>query len=493
MEGVMSKNRKRKIKLKKRRKVGTWTLIELIGAGGNGVVWKVKDTSENYFAMKVMRKIDEITYQRFKNEIHILTNTSFSGVIDVIDSNVPETLEDGTPWFVMPLAEPLNKYKHKKEQLNLISDFVSLARTLQEMHSQKISHRDIKPENILYKQGKLLLCDFGLVKYPARAPITPKRRDVGAKFTMAPEMRRNAETADGLCADVFSFAKTIWIIMSGESTGFDGQYIPDGILGLKNYHKELYLRSLDQLLARATDNDPSVRPTIREFADELESWLKLNKDFQQRNLAEWFELQKTLFPLGAPKNSYWENVDSIITILNEISKSNSLNHMFYPNKGGNTITGASRATEEGFIALHIGDHHAELVAPKKLTYESFGVDPSWDYFRLEVEPSKPSDIEGAVMDDGISEFLTEIEPGEYIDYNHWVHNDYYGKSLPDAARPVQRFLNGSFVFFCTASIYNQIRGEFDAYTALHTKMSEDDFRKMIQKGADAAPNAEDII
>lgn len=469
-----------KIILKKDRMVGDWKLVEKLGEGGNGDVWKVKDTKGEDFAIKILKNIDEITFKRFSIEENTLRRIKIDGVISLVDSFIPKNRIEGVPWFVMPLAMPFDKYIEARTPLNIAEDFVVLARSLNELHSLDITHRDIKPENLLFLGGRLIFTDFGLVKYPERESITPEKRDVGAKFTMAPEMRRYANKAECKSADVYSFAKTLWIALSGERRGFDGQYIASGILGLKNYHSELYLTSLDQLLMKSTDNDPKERPVILSFTLELDKWVALNKDFEDRNLTEWFELQEKLFPLGAPERATWTENVSIVQVINELSKAKSLNHMFFPNGGGHTILGASVAKEEGFIALQVSEKMVELVSPKKLTYESFGVDPSWDYFRLEAKELEPTGIPGSVGYKGISEELTEISPGLYANHACWEHDEYEGESLPDTARRAQRFLNGSFVFFCTSSIYNRLSGKYDAYLAGHNSVSEDEFRGFIK-------------
>ena len=225
-----------KLKFKRGRKVGDWQLVEKLGAGGNGDVWKVKNKNGDEFALKVLRNIDTDTFTRFKIEENILRELNINGVIKLVDSFIPESKSEGTPWFVMRLAKSFDEYKQKVKDLDIVDDFVILGETLRELHSRNIAHRDIKPENLLHLDGRLVFTDFGLVKYPERESLTPIKRDVGAKFTMAPEMRRFASKADGKAADVYSFAKSLWIALSGEARGFDGQYVPNGILGLKNYH-----------------------------------------------------------------------------------------------------------------------------------------------------------------------------------------------------------------------------------------------------------------
>lgn len=477
----MSKKKNERGKIQKGSKFGKYQLVDMLGSGGNGDVWKVSDDEHNYYAMKILKNLDTISYQRFKAEVNILSTLDIDGVMKIIEFSLPENIKCEFPWFVMDVAEEFDFFKNRGDAIKIASEFIPLANTLEELHGQDIAHRDIKPSNILFYKNRLFFTDFGLVKYPKRENITPKRRDVGAKFTMAPEMRRYADTADGKKADVYSFAKTLWIAITGEERGFDGQYIPDGILGLKNYHKHLYLKSLDNLLIKATDNNPNNRPKIDEFSTELIEWIKLNKDFESRNLREWFEIQSTLFPLGVPSQVSWTDPDTIVSIFRELSKSRSLNHMFFPDGGGHTVIGASLAAESGFIALNVGEKMTELVKPKKLTYETFGRDPEWDYFRLELAEVEPLDIEDCYRSRDIAQEITEVSPGVYIGISSWEDGECQGNPLPESARRAKRFLKGSFVIFSTRSIYNRLTGKYDAYDARHNDMSEDEFRDHIQQ------------
>ena len=460
---------------------GHWTLDSPIGGGGNGDVWRVTRDGWSDHAIKLLRSIDSLSYARFQAETAALAALeAVPGVIPMIDSHIPASAKGITPWFVMPIAETFEQYEVSRTPQQIVGDFIELAETLTILHSKHIAHRDIKPANLLYFQGRLCYSDFGLVKFPKRAPLTPKKRDVGPKFTMAPEMRRSASEADGRLADVYSFSKTLWIALTKQVQGFDGQYTTGSVLALRKYLPKLYTTTLDQLLIECTDNLPRRRPSISRVADRLREWMSIAGDFHKRNLSEWMEMQHTLFPTGAPTRATWTDIDSICSVLGEIATTHALNHMFYPTGGGNTITAVSRATEDGFIALHIGEKMAEVLKPSKLTYESFGTDPSWNYFRLEVEPTKPVGIKGAQDEEGIRETLTEISPGRYVAYHHWDNNEFQGEALPDEARPISRYMKGSFVFFGTRSVYNLNPGTYDAR---HNAVSEDEFRRYIQRNA----------
>lgn len=460
--------------IKKGQVVGGWKLIRILGKGGNGEVWEVsKDKGINH-AMKFLKKTDESSYERFKAEIYALSSYPIEGVINLVDSNLPDVKGDSIPWFVMPKAGESLDFLKDKKPVDIVDQFILLASTLNELHCNKVSHRDIKPANLLVLDNRICFADFGLVKYPNKNDVTVARRDVGPKFTMAPEMRREAHKSDGFTADVYSLAKTLWIMLTRISKGFDGQYNPSSELSIKKYCDGIYTTILDNLLVECTDNLPANRPTAKEFRDRLVEWKSLNGDLHSRVTREWVELHNIIFPTGTPKRVSWTNIDSICSVLNEVAKVENLNHMFYPDGGGMDLIGVSRASEEGMIALG-SDSSATLVKPKVLLYESFTYGHQWNYFRLELETIDP-----IVETSSYAEYLVEIEPGRYVERQCWEDREYEGKPLPINARPVGRYTGGVFVIFSKRSIYNTVGGELDAYDGRHNGMSSEEFRMHIE-------------
>lgn len=462
-------------------KVGHWTLVQHLDSGGNGEVWEVAQERRSKHAMKFLSRIDNVRYERFKSEIYVVSNKFVEGMIPIVESHLPEFSKDDNPWYVMPKALRFDIYLKGKTLLEVAGQFVLLGKTLNNLHLENIYHRDIKPENILFYNGRLCFSDFGLVKYPGKPSVTEEKRDVGAKFTMAPEMRRNASSTNGESVDIYSLAKSLWIAITGEKKGFDGQYIRSSILSIKSYCENLYVDPLEDLLSECTDSSPSERPGAKEFSERLMDWINLNSDFHNRNVAEWTNLQRIIFPHGSPSQAVWADIDSICSILNEIGKRHSLNHMFYPFGGGMDLTGASKAAESGMIVLHTQTHGAEIVKPEKLTYESFHYNPQWNYFRLEVGLVEATGIGNSLGREAGYETLLEIVPGEYVDVVHWDDQKYAGKDLPMTARRVKRYLKGSFVLFSKRSIYNRLTGPYDAYDARHNRMSEIEFKYYIEK------------
>jgi serine/threonine-protein kinase len=465
------------------KELNGWRLAKKIGSGGNGVVWRATKDGLPNRAIKILQRVSPTSYARFTAEVQALSMAKdIEGIIPVLESHLPDLSSGDTPWFAMPLAEQFDMSVSGKEPIDVVREFVLLAQTLSELHGMQIFHRDIKPANLLALGGRLCFSDFGLVKFPARGDITPLKQDVGPKFTMAPEMRRDALHADPGPADVYSFSKALWIALTKQPLAFDGQYVADSYVGLKRYLSGVYTTTLDELISACTDNDPSARPPIQMVLTRLKEWIELAENFEQRNLKEWVEVQDRLFPLGAPRSASWTDMDAICQVLNLVAGIPSLNHMFFPDGGGMTIEGVSRSAEDGLIVLHHGFH--TVLKPAKLTFESSAAGSKWNYFRLEAAPIDPvepiEEDEADFQRNRYSEAFCEIRPGEYVDPSAWEYAEYADQPLPAGARPVTRYLKGSFVIFSTRSDYNL---NPDTYDARHEKMTEPQFRDYIARHA----------
>jgi serine/threonine-protein kinase len=462
--------------------------FEICQGRGNGEVWQAthdNSPSEEY-AVKLLKKIDFVSYTRFRDEVKVLKeNSDIKGLLQIIDYNLPQNVTGVTPWYVMPLATPLNVYMVEKSPEQIVDIILSVSKTLIELHGRGISHRDIKPANILVKDYEIYLSDFGLVEYPGKKDLTVKWKDVGARWTIAPEMKRNPDTADGKLADIYSIAKTLWILLTGIEKGFEGQYSVDSSVEIKKFVPSIYHISLDGLLHKSTDHEPANRPSIQEFAAQLEKWKELNKNFEKRSKSEWLHIQNRLFPYAEPKTVIWENIYEIITILNIISEYDQVNHTMLPGGGGLDLEGAKLANEEGCIEINFNGH-AHVVKPKRLLFECFHEHSDWNYFRLETEELEPI---GKHETERFDEGFTEIEPCVYSDYECYDFNDFNGETLPASARPVRRILKGSFIICLRTGVYNKVPGTYDGR---HNKFSADDFRGYIERAIKVAGSRKDM-
>jgi serine/threonine protein kinase len=151
-----------------------------------------------------------------------------------------------------------------------------IARTLGGLADQKISHRDIKPENLYCHKGQWVVGDFGLVDYPGKEAVTVRGRALGPRFYLAPEMITDPVHADGRPADVYSLAKTLWVLGAGQNyppPGFQPASISQNSLNMYVGHPHADI--LDRLIERATRHSPTERPTMGMMADELDAWSEM--------------------------------------------------------------------------------------------------------------------------------------------------------------------------------------------------------------------------
>ncbi|GAS80318.1 protein kinase domain-containing protein [Paenibacillus amylolyticus] len=265
------------------------------GVGGNARVFLVKDESGKEYALKsiiINSKQDAKKVKRFLNEIKIVEEfqDNIQGIIPIRYKFIPESMQDGFEytddfkgveiWYVMEIAEPIsNKLNGCNDLKEIIDCFISLAETLKELHKHEIVHRDIKPSNIYYYKNTWAFGDFGLVAYPEfeNDDLTGKDERVGNHATIAPEMRRAGEVKDARPADVWSLAKTLWMLITKNSTlCFEGTYNRADIeISVAKYWKEWPINLLHDILEKATSYEQKNRINITEFLNLLKEYKKL--------------------------------------------------------------------------------------------------------------------------------------------------------------------------------------------------------------------------
>lgn len=467
--------------LKKGNIFGNWGLDFRLGRGGNGDVWSVKRTDDPSVvaAIKVLTKANKAAVIRFRGEVGVLQkHTGVPGLLPVLERHLPDEPTTESPaWYLMPRATPLMKALARDPKA-IIRAVAKVARTLAILHGRGVSHRDVKPDNLLILDGEPNVGDFGLADFPEKPEITGEGEMLGPRWTIAPEMERSPTTADGRLADVYSLAKTLWILLANDTRCFEGRYHPDDIaIALKNYLPDAnLLYMLDELLFRATANNPTDRPTMKQFGAALVEWLKSEKEFGDVSLSDWRQVQQKIFPHGVPTRVSWVDKNAIIAMLNLLGATAAFNHTFAPNEGGLDILGASDSFETNCLELRFKVGIRVIVKPKRLMFESFPGNDDWAYFRLETEDLAPF----TETKDPYHEEMVELSPRQYVE-RHWWDAGYYVEGdqqvqLPPDARIVSRYLKGSFLIVAKASVYNR----FARYDGTHERYSADEFRVLIE-------------
>lgn len=198
--------------------------------------------------------------------------------------------------------------------------------------------------------------------------------------------------------------------------------------------------------------------------------------FDITNTLDWAKIHQDIFLNVIPTSATWTGTQNIIDILNIIGSSKNTNHLFFPDGGGLDLLGAGHSYENGCIELHFGTDY--IIKPKKLTFEAINDSQDFNYFRIEADILERTKING-FSTEKISEQLCELSPAKYVQSHHWDENEYNGQKLPDSARRIIRYFEGSFVIFKKSSPYNKITSTYDGR---HYKFyREDSFRKYVEK------------
>ncbi|HZS42417.1 MAG TPA: serine/threonine-protein kinase [Polyangia bacterium] len=227
--------------------VGRYRLVEAIGRGGFGVVFKAVDTElGREIALKLLsshrRSADAET--RLMREAQAMARLSHPNVITIYDVGV---FEAGV-FIAMELVDggTLSRWmKQPRPWLKTVETFLGAGRGLAAAHRAGLVHRDFKPDNVLVgRDGRVCVTDFGVARMMnaaddsgARAPadsalvvsLTRTGMLLGTPAYMAPE-QMNGEASDAR-ADVFSFCVALFEALYRERpfSGADVQTLKQAI------------------------------------------------------------------------------------------------------------------------------------------------------------------------------------------------------------------------------------------------------------------------
>lgn len=466
-----------------------YEVIDELGEGGNATVYLVKNviTGNEYALKPFTRPKDKEKMERFKREISVVNEykDNIAGILPIVDYMIDDDKKEY--WYVMPKAKEINEELliRENDYKFIINGIIELSDTLSNLHEHGHSHRDIKPENIYYFNNRFYIGDFGLVSFLDSEETLTTPRALGAYSTMAPEMRRDPQLHDGQKADVYSLAKTLWIMLSGKNKGFDGVYdFRDKTIGLRyiSFISKIHIVELEEFLRSATDNDPDKRPTMKEFNGMLKQWLSMKpEDIHSHTVqySEWRFINKLLFgeeTSYTPEIACWEDKNRIRDVLALIASLPAFNHMLYV-KGGLDFEKVENASEPECLYIY-EDYMINIVKPKKLIYCNFPDDTRWNYFLLEVDELEPI-LSDEKSTDHPFEFLVEDTPGNYVsakDEMYGVYDYGTGEKLPEGWKSVRRCYGGKFMICLKYGPYNSIHATYDGR---HSQCSSQQFRHYI--------------
>ena len=266
-------------------RVGDWIIEGPLGEGGMGAVYRVHSalTERLVAALKVMKPTDEPDARaRFVREAEALSALRHPAVVRVMGFS--EDAARGLLYLVMELAvgETLRqRVAQGAMQLpEALATFVPLAQGLDHAHSAGIFHRDLKPANvILTVDGTPRLVDFGIAAALHAEPLTSTGQ-LGTLPYLPPEIFRG-HPADPASIDVYAFGLLLHEVLTGQrafavdaASTAAAAAAAIGVRKLQVPNLELpahFPERVRDIVRRATDADPGIRPTMHELRVELES------------------------------------------------------------------------------------------------------------------------------------------------------------------------------------------------------------------------------
>jgi len=284
---------------------GRYEILELLGQGGMGAVYKARDTElDRFVALKLIRRElakNPQILRRFKQELILARQVTHKNVIRIFDLGE----SGGTKFITMDFVEGQDLRHLLYEQGKFPPEqaarmMLQICRALEAAHSEGVIHRDLKPHNIMLdKNGRVYVMDFGIARSAYLPGMTQTGALIGTPEYMSPEQARGEKLT--VQSDLFSLGVIFYELLTGQSPY-------PGDAPLATLWKRLQERPkppmevdpaipkpLNDIVMRALEIEPEARwASAREMAQQLEIWLGPSAE------------SSTIF-LPAPKTvAYWK-------------------------------------------------------------------------------------------------------------------------------------------------------------------------------------------
>ncbi|MFD6591169.1 protein kinase [Streptomyces anulatus] len=207
---------------------GRFTLVERLGSGGMGMVWRARDEAlHRDVALKEVRPPDPALAEydpegartlraRVLREARALARVDHPNVVTV--HHIVDPGEDGYPWIVMELVAGSSLHDRLATGPMEPAEAAELGRgilsALRAAHASGIQHRDVKPANVLLRtDGRPVLTDFGIAAIRESTSLTMTGALIGSPDYIAPERIRGTEGDPS--SDLWSLGMMLYVAVEG--------------------------------------------------------------------------------------------------------------------------------------------------------------------------------------------------------------------------------------------------------------------------------------
>nr|WP_275406725.1 serine/threonine-protein kinase [Actinomadura bangladeshensis] len=256
---------------------GRYRLVELVGQGGMGRVWRGHDdVLDRPVAVKQILlhggltdgQRDELT-RRLLREARAAARLNHPGIVTVHD--VVE--HDGAPAIVMeflagPSLASLIEQEGRLPSARVAEIGTAMLDALREAHAAGIVHRDLKPDNVLLAGRRTVITDFGIATVANATALTVSGTVLGTPVYMAPEQLEGQPA--GEACDLWALGVTLYKAVEGVAP-FDGPTLTAlyGAVLTKEPRPTEHAGPLAEILAGLLVKDPALRATAEQTADAL--------------------------------------------------------------------------------------------------------------------------------------------------------------------------------------------------------------------------------
>jgi hypothetical protein len=265
--------------------IAHFELLERVGMGGFGTVWKAHDTQlDRVVALKIPRQgrlgSDEV--DDFLHEARIAARLQHRHIVRVFEIGRDQDTVYIVSEFMDGRSLAVWSAAHRPTAVEVAQLVVHVCRAVDYAHQQGVIHRDLKPGNILMDEtGEPHITDFGLARREVTdVTVTMDGRILGTPAYMSPEQAQGMQSSTDRRSDVYALGVILFQLLTGELP-FRGNV---QVLIHKAIHNEApRVRSLnatippdlDTICGKCLEKEPARRyQTAGALADELERFLR---------------------------------------------------------------------------------------------------------------------------------------------------------------------------------------------------------------------------